>query len=1418
MNSKLFKIVSISVLTFVALMSIINFSSQENSQLSVAKDAEFAANTNATCTKSGGNTIISRHGVTWTISGNKTCGVYANGDPWVVGPISITGITPTPTSGRNGTVVNPSLGRSQGFDSRISSRNSYEENFNVGNNLPLSISANNSVVSSISNSDDIEWGQVDTYVILTVVSSSPAEGSFRPAYISGDYSHPYNENNLNYDALAKVDRDTISGEPTLHSLEERFEKTWYEQDLSWTGRYMHTPSMGLRGYGKNMAIQTGDAGLLLNMNFSDSEKRDLLIKIVQYGIDIKGILDKGGTWYADGGHNIGRIMPLMIAAMTLDDSGMKNKLSGSSFKFQEFQQTFVVSQADVNRSRYTGDGRPRSPYRNSDIGIYEWGITHTSDPTKDGNNWDAYYRDIAGGVLQAPAVAAKLMGAQNIINHAPFFGYAKRHWEYRNSRNGYTYGGEFYRNDIPGFHSNFFGACFDSSNCSDVEPPTPTQVSAPSISPSTTTSTSDITVSISTSTSGATIRYTTDGSEPTSSSTQYTGPFILSGEGEHMVKAKGFKSDLDDSSTSTRTYEIYEPITGDYTTNSQFQSDTLQNAQTGTFTITYTATPVFDVVDAGFGLSDREVQAWNNMGIIVLFNQGGEIVARNGDNYENDYTIDYEARKPYEIEVEVDIPNKTYSVWVTPEGGTKRKIAEDYDFRSDFSFLGAQEFNRFGYVSTVGFPAGTAVADGALVIDDVTITDSENPEPPTEPPVTPILKTTLNITKPTNGNITGHGLNCGHLGNTCSVTLDRGTDVSLVGTPRSGYRASDWSATHAFLPFFSYCPFNDGDCEFELTEDEMTVTRAFVELEVEIPQHTLTVNNLALGGTITSSPSGINCGPQGSGTCSADFNEDTQVTLTATPNTGFSVNYWSQSCSGSSETCVLDITDDKSALIFFSQDEVLNNAPVLSSIGDKTVQEEETLSFTISATDIDEDSLTYSTSSLPTNASFNASTRVFTFNPSNTQEGEYDITFTVSDSELEDEETITVTVINLEEANFNNGDRVITSNIINVRTAGILTASTLSNTTLIGQNPANTTGTIVEGPTRNLDIVWYRVNFDTGYDGWVGQDRLTDTDLLADSDGDGVDNTQDKCPNTPTNIKIHVNQHGCPKPKSDDFNRGTNLDDIDYTQPIENLELGRLNTGKVRFLENVTLHPNSSVTQRLDLNELIKIEDRKVTINTDDAPQLNKRATIELEGLTYTTPVVKKDGTAIFCPLRADAQGDEECIIESYIGGTLTFTVSGFSTYEIEEGADTEGPTVTEVTAVDNPTDDSTPNYTFNTTEAGEIEYSGSCSSNDTNATQGNNTITFNSLDDGEYDNCTLTVTDSSDNESNTLDISTFEIDTSDDSSDSNSGGGGGGGGGSGGGSSDDDDQLDLRGFLEILFIFRLITLEQFNLVLALFS
>ena len=92
-------------------------------------------------------------------------------------------------------------------------------------------------------------------------------------------------------------------------------------------------------------------------------------------------------------------------------------------------------------------------------------------------------------------------------------------------------------------------------------------------------------------------------------------------------------------------------------------------------------------------------------------------------------------------------------------------------------------------------------------------------------------------------------------------------------------------------------------------------------------------------------------------------------------------------------------------------------------------------------------------------------------------------------------------------------------------------------------------------------------------------------------------------------------------------------------------------------------------------------------------------------------------------------------------------------------GFDTTAPILSNPGSIGS-TSNQTPSFTFTSDEAGTITYIGNCSSADTEAASGENTVTFNALAEGTYSSCALTVTDNADNTSNELSVPEFTIDT----------------------------------------------------------
>jgi hypothetical protein len=131
------------------------------------------------------------------------------------------------------------------------------------------------------------------------------------------------------------------------------------------------------------------------------------------------------------------------------------------------------------------------------------------------------------------------------------------------------------------------------------------------------------------------------------------------------------------------------------------------------------------------------------------------------------------------------------------------------------------------------------------------------------------------------------GINCGL---TCTASFNSGTVVTLTATPAVGSVFVGWSGGCS----------GTGPCT--VTMDAAKTVTAIFNLQVV----TLTVNKTGLlgGGTVSSSPAGINCGS----TCSANYNHGTTVTLTATPNILVTFMGWSGGgCSGTGQ-CTVTLT------------------------------------------------------------------------------------------------------------------------------------------------------------------------------------------------------------------------------------------------------------------------------------------------------------------------------------------------------------------------------------------------------------------------------------------------------------------------------------------------------------------------------
>jgi Abnormal spindle-like microcephaly-assoc'd, ASPM-SPD-2-Hydin len=139
--------------------------------------------------------------------------------------------------------------------------------------------------------------------------------------------------------------------------------------------------------------------------------------------------------------------------------------------------------------------------------------------------------------------------------------------------------------------------------------------------------------------------------------------------------------------------------TGCVSSSGHWVNATLSQSQTGSFRITYDATPSLVKTDAVSGISSGAATAYANTAAAVRFNPSGTIDVRNGASFTAATRVPYSPGVAYHFILDVNVATHTYSAYVVIRS-VQTTLGSNIKFRTEQA--GVRSLNDVGWFGTVG--------------------------------------------------------------------------------------------------------------------------------------------------------------------------------------------------------------------------------------------------------------------------------------------------------------------------------------------------------------------------------------------------------------------------------------------------------------------------------------------------------------------------------------------------------------------------------------------------------------------------------------------------------------------------------------------------------------------------------------------
>jgi len=200
-------------------------------------------------------------------------------------------------------------------------------------------------------------------------------------------------------------------------------------------------------------------------------------------------------------------------------------------------------------------------------------------------------------------------------------------------------------------------------------------------------------VALSSSTVGSTIRFTSDGTDPTTTSSIYSGP--ISVPINTTIKAFAQKSGIASSAVASGSYLIGAVVGGPVWNSVNFTPKSIP------FTYGFDMVASGNNIDAVIGLGGiSPVAGYSDLACIVRFNSSGRIDVRNAGAYTSAIDYPYAPGVIYSLRLSVDPIAKTYGVTISANGSIPVVLAQNFQFRTEQASLAT--FNNMALIATAG--------------------------------------------------------------------------------------------------------------------------------------------------------------------------------------------------------------------------------------------------------------------------------------------------------------------------------------------------------------------------------------------------------------------------------------------------------------------------------------------------------------------------------------------------------------------------------------------------------------------------------------------------------------------------------------------------------------------------------------------